>query len=117
MRSRLFALGFVILLAAIVANTLVGLDNSRSISDTQRQQAETLKASTKTRVVTVAQRCELTSEVRAIDLLDRRVLLLAHDPVDAAAFAVHAKALAKSYAGCEKQLVQVTRINAAAPGP
>jgi hypothetical protein len=64
------------------------------------------RATAVSRVVTVAQRCDLTSEVRAIDLLDGAVLTAAHDP-KAAAFALHARTLAVSYAGCEKQLAAV----------
>jgi type II secretory pathway pseudopilin PulG len=61
------------------------------------------KASTKTRVSTVSQRCDLTRLI--LGVLDR-----VHDTVDAAGF--H-----ESEAKCLTQLASVKKINAATPSP
>jgi|SRR5665213_3216092 len=93
-----------VLLAALVVVVIVLFV---LVLNVERAQTASLRATAASRVVTVAQRCDLTSEVRAIDLLDRAVLTAAHDPKAAAPFALHARTLAVSYAGCEKQLAEV----------
>lgn len=75
------------------------------------------KASTKTRVTTVAQRCSLTQQVRALDLVLASHADARHGPADAEPFYLAAAAFQTSYLGCEKQLAQVEAINAKTPTP
>lgn len=78
----------------------------RTQQDLQRVQHQILvsqKASTKTRVKTVAQRCDLTHLILG-------VLVRVHDSPDAAPFQA-------SLITCEKQLASVKQIDAKTPKP
>ena len=104
-RSALAALGVLILLAFIGACVLgaTGWDRADTaisrVGTLQGEQGTTVLESARTRVVTVRQRCELT----ALFLEEaRRPLVISR--------------LRASYAGCERQLVEVERINALAHG-
>lgn len=96
-RNRLIIVAVVLLFVALGGNAYLGYRNSLSISQQQRTLGVSQKQSTHTRVVTVAQRCDLTN------------LVLSFAPP-----AKHA-ALEKSLNGCEKQLVQVKQIDARTP--
>ena len=102
-RVLLAVLGVLMIVNAV--DTVIGIENSNQIRATQGRLLISEKASTATRVVTVTQRCELTRLV-----LDSQVN-------QGHATSTVVDALKVSYAGCEKQLAQVIRINAATPQP
>lgn len=88
-------------LALLIATAAFDVVNYVGLQDNQTVQATSQKASTKTRISTVSQRCDLTHQLMAA---------FADRPQVAAGFAV-------SYAKCEKQLATVKRINASTPNP
>ena len=105
MRTRLVTVGWAVLLLAIAANTVGGLENASSIRATQHQLLVSEKASTKTRITTVTQRCELTQLVLDSQVNQGHVT------------STVVRRLLASLAGCEKQLAQVIKINAQTPNP
>jgi hypothetical protein len=120
MRYRMIAVGFLVVLAAIVVNTVQGINNANTIRATERNLSQTVKASAATRVTTVTQRCALTADVAAITLLDRNILLHFVPPRYGQAAIVapydhQLGVLAQSYVACEEQLATVKKINAHAP--
>lgn len=102
-RDRLIATGVIVILVAIAGNAYLGFSSFTRVSTLQRQLLVSQKASTKTRVGTVTQRCELTQLILG-------VLVRVHDRQDAAPFQA-------SYRICMKQLATVKAINAHTPNP
>lgn len=122
--------GILIVIIAVLVVVVVRLTNvSHSqatvvvrLANVLHSQATALYASNKTRVVTVTQRCALTEDVEAITRLDRNILLHFVPPkygqaIIVAPYDKQLTALAKSYAGCEKQLNEVVAIYKVTPKP
>lgn len=101
MREKLTTIWLIIIIAAISLTAWNGYQNSRSIKDAIHKLNVSQKASTKTRVTTVSQRCALTALILG-------VLVRVHDEIDAGGFQ-------KSEAICLRQLKMVKAINAATP--
>lgn len=105
-KRSLFALALV-LLALSAFNTYQGLHNASQLTGT-------VKASAATRVTTVKQRCALT-QLDSKFASDAAVIIGEFAPQAIGPFRSLQSQFLSSYAGCEKQLVEVERINAHAP--
>lgn len=86
------------------------------LSAVEHQFAVSQKASTKTRVVTVTQRCVLTHLDAESETINAAIIGQ-FAPTQVAPFLALKTKYLTSYAGCERQLAKVKRINAATPAP
>lgn len=114
MRTRILVAVAVLLIAAITVNTVQGVNNANSIRATQGRLEVSLKASAKTRVTTVTQRCALTlldSEFAA----DAARIIGEFAPRVVGPFNILSVNYLASYQGCLKQLQQVKRISKETP--
>lgn len=109
-RTSSIAAAVVILVFAIAVNGYLSVtashrssDASARIGSIQHEILVSQKASTKTRVVTVGSRCDLTHLILG-------VLVRVHDTADSPPFVV-------SYQTCVKQLANVKHIDADTPNP
>lgn len=109
--------GAVVVFGILLVIALSRINTATSKLETaQGELQSSQKASTQTRITTVTQRCELTSEIKALATLDRNVLLRFVPPrfgqaIVVAPYNKHLALLTMKYEGCEKQLALVIKIN------